>query len=404
MSEPQERLNISDLKNTFLECPVCIEHFNQTDRRPRLLRSCLHAFCTQCLDQLLQKEGKGQITCPICRHVEKVKGSADSLPADPLRSKLVDYVQMKKEKKVKCTDCPDENEAESRCQECSQFLCKECTYVHKRHMMTRNHTVISMEEVLDQPLKSLSTGHFCPKHPKHQLEFFCSNDESLCCLSCIVVDHQGHKFQKIEEAVAPRQQELDSKLHQINAQSHILQKRRQELEQRKALIQQDKNQARSEINKQFTKLERILQSRKETLLKEVDERSQVQLALCDKNISATDQSLAMIESTDSYIKQAQQNSDAVEMLQMFPSLKQSLDGSTYQSTPDADDAKGSRLLFDPSFVSTVEGIISQTGHIIESSGAEGQSEQKVELVNKRFQNNPLKEGYVKVLLSLLDHT
>ena len=260
MSDPEEKIDVTDLKDTFLECPVCIEHFNQTDRRPRLLNSCLHAFCTQCLDQLLEKEGKGQVTCPICRQVERVRRKADSLPPDPMRSKLVDYVQLKRRKRILCSEC-EEHEAISRCQECQCYLCKDCDYVHRRHRVSRDHLIQTLDKVMKEPVKNLSKGHFCPSHPKHHIKSYCSTEGKLCCVSCTVLDHRGHNLQKLEEAAEEKKGEMIMKMTEVRQLTQVLEKAR------KKGIQQEK--AISDIkDKSLSDIKSILMSYAEQLMKE----------------------------------------------------------------------------------------------------------------------------------------
>ncbi|XP_046558143.1 E3 ubiquitin-protein ligase TRIM56-like [Haliotis rubra] len=327
MSEPQEKVDISALKDTFLECPVCVEHFNQTDRRPRLLHSCLHAFCTQCLQQLLDKEGKGQITCPLCRQVHKIPGEPGTLPVDPVRAKLVDFVQIKNEGKAPCTDCPAGSPAESRCQECSVYLCKECAYVHRRHRLTHDHPVISLSGVLEQPLNTFAQGHFCTHHPKHQLEFFCASDETLCCLSCTVVEHKGHDFQKLDEAAKKRQTELEASMLAVNVNVQQLRQRRLSEERRQTAIAEAQAKAKSDVNTHFTRLIRIINERKSHLVRDIDERSSTMLSLSKKEVEAIDQTLAVAESTETYFTQAKEKAGVVEILQMYPAIKRSLDAA-----------------------------------------------------------------------------
>ncbi|XP_071089098.1 E3 ubiquitin-protein ligase TRIM33-like [Haliotis cracherodii] len=329
MSE-QDKVDVGSLKDTFLECPVCVEHFNLTDRRPRLLHSCLHAFCTQCLQQLLNKEGRGKITCPLCRKVEKVTGNADTLEVDSLRDKLVEFLQIKQDKKVLCSECLEKTAAVSRCEECQSYLCKECDFVHRRHRVSRDHSILSLNDVLKQPIQSFGKGHFCPNHPKHHLEFYCATEEKLCCVSCTVLDHRDHELQKLEEAAATRKEELDTKIKQVHARANRLREERKDGTQELKCIEEAKARSILDINRIFHELKQRLDNRKRGLIENVQRNSSSLSSVINKTMASHEQTLAMIESTDTYFAQAKQKADAVEMLEIYPSIKRSIDSLLVQ--------------------------------------------------------------------------
>ncbi|XP_046365191.2 tripartite motif-containing protein 45-like [Haliotis rufescens] len=383
MSEPQAKVDMSALKDTFLECPVCVEHFNQTDRRPRLLHSCFHAFCTQCLQQLLTKEGKGQITCPLCRQVHKVPGKADILPVDPVRAKLVDFVQIKNERKVPCTDCPEGSTAESKCQECSVYLCKDCTYVHRRHRLTNDHPIISLSDVLEQPLNTFGKGHFCTHHPKHQLEFYCATDEILCCISCTVLEHKGHDFQKLEKAAKKIQGELETSMRAVQANAQQLRQRRLCEEKRQHAIMQAQRKAKSDVSTYCTSLTSIINKRKAHLDQDIDQRSSTMLSLSKKKVAAIDQTLAVMDSTETYFTQARTKADVVEMLQMYPAIKRSLEASAVgqrQGRPTAPEV----VTFSPTNGHIVETLVSEIGCVRESTDTQKGKNQLLQCLDEVF--------------------
>ncbi|XP_067685442.1 E3 ubiquitin-protein ligase TRIM33-like [Haliotis asinina] len=368
MAEAQ-KVDVSALKDTFLECPVCVEHFNQTDRRPHLLIACLHAFCTQCLQQLLAKEGKGQITCPLCRRVQKVPGKVKSLPVDPVRVKLVDFVQMKKDGKVPCTDCPDGSSAFSRCQECSLYLCKLCTCVHKRHQLTHDHEIISLNEALKQPLNRLGKRHCCTHHPKHQLEFFCVTDDTLCCISCTVIEHKGHGFRKLEDVVKERQVELESLMQAVYRNAQHLRQRRVCEENIQTAIVQAQEKAKSDVTTYFKNITSILTQRKARLDQDIDQRSETKLAMSKEEVEAIDHNLAVLDSTETYFTQARDKADVVEMLQMYPDIKKSMEAAVcnqgkgrYQGQTKAAEPA---LAFCISNEKFVEKLLSEVGYVRE---------------------------------------
>lgn len=67
-------------------CPICLEDFNDTTRRPRVL-PCGHSFCSQCLYQIMSS---GISKCSSCRALYKVK----SLNSIPVNIGMERFIQM----------------------------------------------------------------------------------------------------------------------------------------------------------------------------------------------------------------------------------------------------------------------------------------------------------------------
>jgi hypothetical protein len=52
-------MEIEDLK-----CLICNEFFNESTKLPRLLISCGHTYCQECLKNLYEKDENNSIICP----------------------------------------------------------------------------------------------------------------------------------------------------------------------------------------------------------------------------------------------------------------------------------------------------------------------------------------------------
>lgn len=328
------QLDVADFKDTFLECPVCVEHFNQTGRRPRLLNSCLHAFCTSCLQTLLSKEGGSKITCPLCRHVQTVKGNANTLPIDPVRDKLTEYLQIKLEKKTLCTDCPDGNEAEFRCQECLSYICTACHSAHRRHRLTKNHKVITLDELLRDPQAHFQRGHFCESHPTHQIEFYCNTDEHLCCVSCCIVDHKDHDIKKLENAAEAKRGQIERNLQVISKTSVSTKQALQKGAKQRRTILYITKQSEDDINTIYNSLKDALEHHRKRHIANLQEERQQALTRVQTRTKAQEQTIAMIETTQGYFTKWKESADAVEVIQMYPTIMRNLEG--IKEVPDQD--------------------------------------------------------------------
>ncbi|XP_046335855.2 E3 ubiquitin-protein ligase TRIM56-like, partial [Haliotis rufescens] len=362
--------DVSSLKDTFLECPVCVEHFNQTDRRPRLLHSCLHAFCTQCLQQLLDKEGNGEITCPLCRRIEKVSGTAQMIAIDPVRDQLVEYLHIQKKKQVLCKDCPDGNHARSRCFECGGNLCLDCENAHRRNRSTRGHEIKLLGELQAASCESLKVRTFCCNHQDHFIECFCSTCEALCCVMCAIIDHKGHEFQKLDDAAATIIKKIEGSMNEVQDIFKSLSNAKSESGEYVTVVQRDKERSISEINQKFDAISKRLKHRKETLMGSIEDQSERLIAAANTNGAAFDEGLAEIESTMTYFSNVKTKADNVNILQIQSSLRKKIDHLTHRYGGKEIPKNTERCHFEAQHEENIHQGIDAFG-VVRSRGAEG---------------------------------
>ncbi|XP_060554335.1 uncharacterized protein LOC132715361 [Ruditapes philippinarum] len=104
---------------------------------------------------------------------------------------------------VYCQPCDEEGTrlpAHGYCTDCKEHLCKNCFIVHKKHKLSKQHTLLDatrMPKVLHQPPTSTYTDQSdklttpCCKHPKEMIKFYCHDHEALLCSVCVTLEHHA---------------------------------------------------------------------------------------------------------------------------------------------------------------------------------------------------------------------
>ncbi|VDH91687.1 Hypothetical predicted protein [Mytilus galloprovincialis] len=200
-------VNIEELKKQFLECPICNELFNDTNRHPRVL-PCLHSYCYTCLKTLIEQL---KYTCPLCTSDFFVQNiSVDSFSKDNTRRDLLDFVRAGDNKSViQCDECENEK-AISRCKDCFRFICKLCLAAHKTMKTFNGHEVFALEgfELSMDHVSEFRHAGMCllSNHQKNQLTLFCAGPEcqkpicySCCLTSYMPTANKKHVTRDIEE-------------------------------------------------------------------------------------------------------------------------------------------------------------------------------------------------------------
>ena len=153
--------------------------------------------------------------------------------------------------------------AERFCTVCDEFLCDNCARAHKNSKATRNHKLLTRDEM---PRKKLAAVQkFCSKHDDKQIKYFCERHDQLCCSACQSTEHRQCKIAYVNEIageyVASKEYQnllkqikiLERKLIETRLQSE---KNCEDVNQCLTTLISDIQHFRSQVNTSLDKLEK----------------------------------------------------------------------------------------------------------------------------------------------------
>ena len=164
---------MASVKNFDLyTCKVCLE--NMLDQNPLSL-SCLHTFCTDCLQQLMKG---GAILCPTCREITVVPNkNITSLKANFMLQEVKAHLdEVLSSKALFCQLCLAES-AVLKCQQCIQLLCDDCSLKHNEVKTFKDHKLFKL----------------CPKHAEGMITHLCMKCVQPSCSKCVMMEHLDHE-------------------------------------------------------------------------------------------------------------------------------------------------------------------------------------------------------------------
>ena len=314
-----------------VSCSVCSDIF--TD--PKHL-SCLHSFCSKCLQQWYETCGGGEaVKCPKCQTFSRVPASGDlkDLPTSFYLNGLIDVLAIKECKKtqVKCGNCDKKRSEVSYCFQCCVFYCDQCVAAHNILRRNREHRVLAIKDFQDKDFEDvLNRPVFCSRqdHEEEELKYYCKECETALCQTCVTLDHGGHALKLIKEEAQSKKLEIKSV---IESQRHYL------VEKKNVLTQLDEDYAKmiqqNEIVKRDAQrfadnLIKSIQAKLQNIITSVENQTKKSLESLTAKRSEIEHQISVLESSvneaDKLFKRST-TAEIVQLKKLLPTIFQGVD-------------------------------------------------------------------------------
>ena len=191
------------------ECPICREFYDHQDLCPRLL-ICGHTFCTSCLEKLVKNNS---ISCPDCRKKTSVPTGVAGLTKNYALLKIGNTTPQDVEGLHNCEECETKHPATSWCLDCDYDMCKTAARFHTRNKASRDHKVVSLEQ--------LAVSVFCSEH-KEQFRLFDAECNHMVCKNCVTLTHKNHRLLSLADVGSKYKQEMETLASQASARAEVI--------------------------------------------------------------------------------------------------------------------------------------------------------------------------------------
>ena len=164
--------------------------------------------------------------------------------------------------------------ANSYCQECKIYMCKDCETCHEK--LFKNHHKFNIKK--EEKEEDIFTGLCKEYNHLIELEYYCKNHNILCCAKCITNfedkengHHKDCDICPINDFEKNKKEKLDSNIKTLEILYNHLEKSIKEINETFEKINESKEDLKLNIQKIFTKLRNELNNREDELFLEVDE-------------------------------------------------------------------------------------------------------------------------------------
>ncbi|XP_062617189.1 mucin-4-like [Saccostrea cucullata] len=257
---------MQEISDQFLHCKICLEPY----KSPKTL-TCLHTFCSECIQQHVDSENtrsryslyNRHVTCPLCRkRTEIPTGGVRRLPDNFLLANLTEVIDRKRPLKIPpCEIChtvrPRSNDACSKCLDCSKLLCKACVELHLTTKVTQNHSLIDVEGEKDIE---------CKVHPDEIVRFYCEPCDACICVVCTFQEHRDHEICSFNEGYSKYKSSMESLLNNCRSRYEVVQDRISIMNQCETILKETRENIRDLA---ISYIQQVRSTEKE-LLKEVE--------------------------------------------------------------------------------------------------------------------------------------
>ena len=252
-------------------CKLCSNIF--TD--PRLL-PCMHSFCFKCIKDKTK-------SCPTCKKPFEIpEHGLKDLPRDLRKQyevEVIEYaVKIEGSSEVACDRCMDSSDkATVFCGQCCKFLCSKCKEDHLRHREKYKHKLVSFgskQEDFTSLFDSIPhKATNCEIHNDEVLKFFCETCNKLVCRDCLILQHNGHKYDRVEPLAEKGKKKLKCLVTEAEAASEKLQRSISKTNYMITQVARKKEAVDKVIHSEYQKLSEAVEARRNTLLAENKELS-----------------------------------------------------------------------------------------------------------------------------------
>ena len=263
-------------------------------------------------------------------HAQVDENTVSALPSNFFVNNLLATMTMTNDtsaaKKILCDNCESEDSAQCRCNDCGIFLCQFCTESHKRSRSTKQHEMLTMEELKSNPgPQRIADKIRCPKHKDEIIKLFCKTCQTTICRDCTIVDHRQHEYGFVEDVAVEKRQHLQSNLEEVKERKERVVQGLVNLKKFSKSLEAKKMATVSEIEHHFDQLVKAVESRKMEMVEKATSHTNLKQKQIHGQLEALEVALASCDSSIEFTERAFKSGNDVQILSMEKYILQSLE-------------------------------------------------------------------------------
>ena len=322
---------LSATKDYLTECFLCKKDYSD----PQLL-PCMHTFCLRCLENYLGDNPiAGEIIhCPFCQ--KEVRIPTEGLIGLKKNFFLERLVKVKTITSSDvndrdCDECFEDSEltenavqlAVQYCVQCSQFLCKACSRIHKRNKLGKDHSLVELGTKLMHVYELLKTNSgtvSCDKHSEEQIQMFCTDCQQFACATCLDENHQQHTIRSIKGIADDYQNQLRQVVDDVTSCVTNTEKKIQTMVDKMNEFKKNTDDCQKDIVAAVEDLKRLVDAQGKALIDELLNTKRTQLSLWQKDVEELQTHRNLLDHFKIYCSEMETKSTKHDLCDVFSNL------------------------------------------------------------------------------------
>ncbi|XP_060607066.1 E3 ubiquitin-protein ligase TRIM33-like [Ruditapes philippinarum] len=220
-----------------------------------------------------------------------------------------------------CSPCSKggKNEAAIKhCVECDENLCQSCMDDHNKFSSMKGHQLLDTVKQPSGRQQELPSQR-CEEHGGKLIDVFCPGHDTVCCSTCISVEHSGCKGIIFIPDIACKTDTsqklklLETEINTLQARFHAFKRNKQdELEN----VKEEKGKLIEEIKSERGKINDRLDKMENELLQEADAIFQIKLKRIESNMKEVDARIAVLQESLQKINAAKRENESEKYIQI----------------------------------------------------------------------------------------
>ena len=283
-----------------LNCSICRGTYSD----PKLLK-CFHAFCCKCLVKLVIRD-QLTLTCPICRHDTPVP--ANGVAGLQAAFQINNLLEIMEEHKKAAADPPAAASAEKAERDSVRLTSRDKVKV------------------------------CCREHAGKEVELFCETCGEPVCVKCAIKSlggkHHSHDCEELHKAFERYTVEVTTSLEPMEKQVTTITDALTQLDARCAEISDQRAAVEADVHTAFSKLQRILDTRKTELIGQLHHITQRKLKGLAVQRDHLETILSKLSSCLGFMRESLKTGSQEEVLLMKSSVVKQVEELTITFPPD----------------------------------------------------------------------
>ena len=220
-----------------------------------------------------------------------------------------------------CDNCQEEDETvEMRCKDCMQFLCSPCAEFHQRSLDTKNHVLLSKDELKSNGPAENANPIKCSEH-NEVIKFYCDLCQKTICTSCSILDHKQHNMMSVKKSASEAKQEVENLVEDVKKRMETISVGIKAATTASEDITAREGACKSQIEMFFTQLYAEIDAQKKSMLAVAASAAEKQRNEVEAMKDVLKLGLSTCQNGVKFAKNTLENGDDVQFLNLKSTLK-----------------------------------------------------------------------------------